>query len=153
MYSRPSGDGWPARIATRRSKMIVSCGSGAELIRTCAPAASSRRRCARCASSASASGLHSLRTVRPSVPGARTRRATADRARGWRPGGQVAGRADELFAHRVEQVPRPGDELRVAAHRAGLVIGHPFSLPAVSGPGKWQQPASSSPRPQRRGRL
>ena len=34
--------------------MIVSCGSGAELIRTCAPAASSRRRCARCASSVTA---------------------------------------------------------------------------------------------------
>ena len=34
MYSRPSGDGWPARIATRRSVMIVSYGSDAELIRT-----------------------------------------------------------------------------------------------------------------------
>ena len=70
-----------------------------------------------------------------------------------RPGGQVAGRADELLVHRVEQVPRPGDELRVAAHRAGLVIGHPSSLPAVSRADKWQQPASSSPRPRGRGRL
>jgi hypothetical protein len=36
--------------------MIVSCGSGAELIRTCVPLVLTRSRSARCASSASTSG-------------------------------------------------------------------------------------------------
>jgi hypothetical protein len=42
-------------------------------------------------------------------------------------------------------VPGPGDQLRIAVHRAGLAISHALSMLAVSGSGKWQQPASSSP--------
>ncbi|MCP9965605.1 hypothetical protein LUX57_11080 [Actinomadura madurae] len=57
VYSRTPPSGGPARIATRRSTMIVSCGSGAVQIRTRTPPRASSSRCRSDSSSASAAGV------------------------------------------------------------------------------------------------